>query len=61
MKVKEIASIISQIENNSPNKKEILSKLYVKTGNAHRIGITGPPGAGKSSLINYLIGDSLEY
>lgn len=60
MKVKEIASIISQIENNSPKKKKILSKLYAKTGNAHRIGITGPPGAGKSSLINNLISNIRE-
>ena len=55
LKIKEIASIISNIENNSPKKKELLSNLYTKTGRAHRIGITGPPGAGKSSLINHLI------
>ena len=55
LKIKEIASIISNIENNSPKKKEILSDLYAETGKAHRIGITGPPGAGKSSLINQLI------
>lgn len=29
--------------------------MYSKTGNAHRIGVTGPPGAGKSSLIDNLI------
>ena len=29
--------------------------MYSQTGSAHRIGITGPPGAGKSSLINLLI------
>ena len=60
MKIKEIASIISEIENNSPNKKDILSNLYRKTGNAHRVGITGPPGAGKSSLINHLISNIRE-
>jgi len=53
--VKNIAKIISLIENNSNQKKSILSDLYSKTGKAHRIGITGPPGAGKSSLINNLI------
>ena len=55
MDVKNIAKIISLIENNSNQKKSILSDLYSKTGKAHRIGITGPPGAGKSSLINNLI------
>jgi LAO/AO transport system kinase len=53
--VKNIAKIISLIENNSNQKKTILSEIYSKTGRAHRIGITGPPGAGKSSLINNLI------
>jgi len=53
--VKNIAKIISLIENNSNQKKTILSEIYSKTGKAHRIGITGPPGAGKSSLINNLI------
>jgi len=53
--VKNIAKIISLIENNSNQKKAILSKLYSKTGRAHRIGVTGPPGAGKSTLINNLI------
>ncbi len=55
MDVKNIAKIISLIENNSNQKKTILSKLYSKTGRAHRIGITGPPGAGTSTLINNLI------
>ena len=55
MDVKNIAKTISLIENNSDKKKSILSDLYPKTGKAHRIGITGPPGAGKSSLINNLI------
>ena len=55
MDVKNIAKIISLIENNSNQKKAILSKLYSKTGRAHRIGVTGPPGAGKSTLINNLI------
>ena len=55
MDIKNIAKTISLIENNSNQKKTILSELYSKTGSAHRIGITGPPGAGKSSLINNLI------
>lgn len=55
LNVNNIASSISLIENNSPKKKDVLSKLYSKTGKAQRIGITGPPGAGKSSLIDNLI------
>ncbi len=55
MDIKTIAKTISLIEDNSIQKKTILSKLYSQTGSAHRIGITGPPGAGKSSLINLLI------
>ena len=55
LNIKNIASTISLIENNSPKKKDILSTLYSKTGKAQRIGITGPPGAGKSSLIDNLI------
>ena len=55
MNLKSIAEIISLIENNSIRKKTILTDLYPKIGSAHRIGVTGPPGAGKSSLINSLI------
>ena len=55
LNIKNIASTISLIENNSPKKKDILSTLYSKTGKAQRIGVTGPPGAGKSSLIDNLI------
>ena len=55
MNLKSIAEIISLIENNSIRKKTILTDLYPKIGNAHRIGVTGPPGAGKSSLINSMI------
>jgi len=55
LNLKNIAEIISLIENNSARKKTILSDFYSKIGTAHRIGVTGPPGAGKSSLINSLI------
>lgn len=45
------------IENGDPRGLEALDLLYPLTGNAHVIGITGPPGAGKSSLISKLIGE----
>jgi LAO/AO transport system kinase len=49
-----LAKIISLIENRAPGYQEILDALYPKTGGAYRIGITGPPGAGKSSLVDKL-------
>lgn len=50
-----IARMISMIEKNDPRIIDILTELYPKTGNAFIIGITGPPGTGKSTLINQLI------
>jgi len=49
-----IAKVITLIENNSPKAIEILKQLYAYTGNSIVIGITGSPGAGKSSLVNEL-------
>lgn len=49
-----LAKIISLIENRVLGYQEILDALYPKTGGAYRIGITGPPGAGKSSLVDKL-------
>ena len=50
-----IAKTISIIENNEPEAQKIISQIYPKTGNAHIVGITGPPGAGKSTLIEKLV------
>lgn len=47
-----IAKAISIIENNPTEAKKLIKKIYRETGNASIIGITGPAGAGKSSLIN---------
>lgn len=49
-----LAKLISLIENRAPGYQDILDALYPKTGGAYRIGITGPPGAGKSSLVDKL-------
>ena len=49
-----IAKGISLVENESPHSRELLKSLYKNTGNAYLIGITGPPGAGKSTLTNAL-------
>ena len=50
-----ISRAISLIENGTDEATEIIKKLYSHTGKAHVIGITGPPGAGKSTLTDKLI------
>ncbi len=49
------ARLITLVENKDPEAFEILKKLYPKSGNAYVIGITGPPGAGKSTLTDKLV------
>jgi LAO/AO transport system kinase len=50
-----LARIISWAENGDPRFAGALAAIYERVGRAWRIGITGPPGAGKSSLVNALI------
>ena len=50
-----IARAITHVENNTAISSKLLSELYSETGSAYRIGITGPPGVGKSSLTDKLI------
>ncbi len=47
-----IARAISVVESNDRGASELLKSIYPETGNAYRIGITGPPGAGKSTITN---------
>jgi len=49
-----IARSISIVENDSIDSSELLKKIHSKIGDAYRIGITGPPGAGKSTITNHL-------
>lgn len=49
-----LAHAISQVENDAPDAESLLEAIYSHTGSAYRLGITGPPGAGKSTLVNEL-------
>jgi LAO/AO transport system kinase len=49
-----LAKLISAVENDSAIAREILDALYDKIGAAYRLGVTGPPGAGKSTLVDQL-------
>lgn len=53
-----IARLISAVENDRDT--NILEKIFPYTGNAYHIGITGPPGAGKSTLVNAIAQKLLE-
>ena len=49
-----LSKAITAIENEHEDAVEIMRKIYPHTGNAYVIGITGPPGAGKSTLTDKL-------
>ncbi|MBO8165345.1 MAG: methylmalonyl Co-A mutase-associated GTPase MeaB [Brevibacillus sp.] len=54
--VRGAARAITCIENDYPERAQILREIFPHTGRARLIGITGSPGAGKSSLVDVLIG-----
>ena len=52
-----LARAITLLENDRPGAAELMAELAPRCGHAHVVGITGAPGAGKSTLINALIGE----
>ena len=50
-----LARAISLVENRDPLSYELVRVLYPGTGSAFVVGVTGPPGVGKSSLISALV------
>ena len=51
-----LARLLTAVENRSPLAEVALRRLYPLAGRAHLVGITGPPGSGKSTLVAALIG-----
>ena len=49
-----IARLLTIVENDEPGSADILRSLYPETGRARIIGVTGPPGGGKSTLVSRL-------
>jgi LAO/AO transport system kinase len=49
-----LARTLTQIENDAPGSRRVLDKLFRHAGNAHIIGVTGPAGSGKSTMVNRL-------
>ena len=51
-----LARLLTEVENHTPDAESGLRRLYGRAGRAHLVGITGAPGAGKSTLVAALIG-----
>jgi LAO/AO transport system kinase len=52
--VRALSRVISTVENHAPGWSELLKALFPHSGKARVIGLTGPPGAGKSTLVDQL-------
>jgi LAO/AO transport system kinase len=50
-----LARVVSIVENHREGFEQILGSLHPRTGRARRVGITGPPGAGKSTITSLLV------
>ena len=52
-----LARLLTRIENGDASVRNLLPELFAAGHGAHVVGITGPPGSGKSTLVSALIGD----
>ena len=52
--VRAVARLLTLIENEEKEAENILKEIWNSTGNSYIIGITGPPGAGKSTIVDLL-------
>jgi LAO/AO transport system kinase len=52
-----LARLLTAVENRTPLAEAAMRRLYPLAGRAHLVGMTGPPGAGKSTLVAALIGE----
>ena len=52
-----LARLLTRIENGDPSLRPELPALFAASRGAHLVGITGPPGSGKSTLVSALIGE----
>ncbi len=52
-----LARLLTAIEGGDPDLRPMLPQLFAAGRGAHLVGITGPPGSGKSTLVNALIGE----
>jgi LAO/AO transport system kinase len=50
-----LARAITLVENGDPLAYAVVADVYPETGRAHAVGVTGPPGVGKSSLVSALV------
>jgi len=50
-----LAKLMTLVENRHPETATVMSLIHERCGRAYTVGVTGPPGAGKSTLVNQLI------
>jgi LAO/AO transport system kinase len=50
-----LARLITRVENREPGVAAVMRQVHARTGRAYTLGVTGPPGAGKSTLVDRLI------